>query len=583
MCCVHHQVLQNNRLHPSIPNRFIVGQRLAQCMHPLLPSGVHLKALETYDLIFNCIGPERLLAELTIYSNGLFPLLSYAAINVRPALLDLYERRLSRLGEGLKPALDGFLIGVLPGLEEGSEFFDRTDKLLSQIAESVGSSHFYGALWKCIMKNSSIRLPAISFIILHFNKKRPISEQSHIFGLCMPTLVRAICAALLDANILVQRAILDLLLICFPLHMNLKHEMEDAMASPGQRQSTDYGPGGPSSGATVISEASEAADAARATSATLKSPSRSSMPFPGSNSGQPLIHRYYFKRPELVAIITAALTVLLRRDLSLNRRLCAWFFGADSSSSSSTSSSASPSSSQQASGKNAASGVGSMFKQSSSTFLSSSNTIGGGASTSAAASSNSNQTNNSGENKTKKKKTIYFENNAKDLVLEAFKRCITVITFFRFCWDLSYHVLQFVVVEPRDGHHLDLAGHVDHQLVHPVHVAVRVVESYGCSKHHFDLIVAGQLDQFVVAPALGLQFASASEHHHLAPCVPAFVHHGHQLGDRHRLQRLLDLLAVSAADLHPRPARSGQSDFGDTGRRYSSVSLLTTKILALLT
>lgn len=411
-------MLQNNRLHPSIPNRFIVGQRLAQCMHPLLPSGVHLKALETYDLIFNCIGPERLLAELTIYSNGLFPLLSYAAINVRPALLDLYERRLSKLGEGLKPALDGFLIGVLPGLEEGSEFFDRTDKLLSQIAESVGASHFYGALWKCIMKNSSIRLPAISFIILHFNKKRPISEQSYIFGLCMPTLVRAICAALLDANILVQRAILDLLLTCFPLHMNLKHEMEDAMASPGQRQSTDYGPG--FSGVPMTSEASEI-DSSRAASATLKSPSRSSMAFPG-NSGQPLIHRYYFKRPELVAIITSALTVLLRRDLSLNRRLCAWFFGSDSTSSASASSSTMPSSAQHTTAKNAAT-AGAMFKQSSSTFLSSNNLINNASS---ASTTSSNQTNNSGESKTKKKKLVYFENNAKDLVLEAFKRCITV-------------------------------------------------------------------------------------------------------------------------------------------------------------
>ena len=56
-------------------------------MHPALPSGVHQKALETYDIIFKCMGTNRLAAELFIYSAGLFPLLANAAMNVRSALL----------------------------------------------------------------------------------------------------------------------------------------------------------------------------------------------------------------------------------------------------------------------------------------------------------------------------------------------------------------------------------------------------------------------------------------------------------------------------------------------------------------
>lgn len=39
-------------------------------MHPALPSGVHLKALETYDIIFRCMGTNRLAYELFIYSSG---------------------------------------------------------------------------------------------------------------------------------------------------------------------------------------------------------------------------------------------------------------------------------------------------------------------------------------------------------------------------------------------------------------------------------------------------------------------------------------------------------------------------------
>jgi hypothetical protein len=56
---------------------------------------------------------------------GLFPLLGHAAMNVRPSLLTVYETHFVPLGERLRPGLSGFLSGVLPGLEEGSDHFDR--------------------------------------------------------------------------------------------------------------------------------------------------------------------------------------------------------------------------------------------------------------------------------------------------------------------------------------------------------------------------------------------------------------------------------------------------------------------------
>ena len=39
--------------------KVVISKRLAQCMHPALPSGVHQKALETYDIIFKCMGTNR--------------------------------------------------------------------------------------------------------------------------------------------------------------------------------------------------------------------------------------------------------------------------------------------------------------------------------------------------------------------------------------------------------------------------------------------------------------------------------------------------------------------------------------------
>lgn len=64
------KVLRDHQRFPVIPRRIKISKRLAQCMHFALPSGVHLKALETYDTIFKCMGTNRLSHELFIYSAG---------------------------------------------------------------------------------------------------------------------------------------------------------------------------------------------------------------------------------------------------------------------------------------------------------------------------------------------------------------------------------------------------------------------------------------------------------------------------------------------------------------------------------
>lgn len=61
------QALQSNLRYSLLPQRLIIGKRLAQCLHPALPSGVHLKALETYEIIFKIIGTKWLAKDLFIY------------------------------------------------------------------------------------------------------------------------------------------------------------------------------------------------------------------------------------------------------------------------------------------------------------------------------------------------------------------------------------------------------------------------------------------------------------------------------------------------------------------------------------
>mgnify|MGYP001245568543 FL=1 len=257
------KVLLSHMKYPIIPRRIVISKRLAQCMHPALPSGVHLKALETYDIIFKCMGTNRLAQELFLYSAGLFPLLGHAAMNVRPNLLTVYETHFVPLGERLRPALNGLLAGVLLGLEEGSDHYERTNRLLESVCEAVQPLVFYASLWECIAVNPAIRLAAISFVLKHIDRKVPIMDQIQLFGSDPLVIVKAVCAALLDSSVLVQRCALDLLTLALPMHIEV-----------------------------------------------IK-----------------------FSHEDLVDVMAAATAVLLRRDMSLNRRLYNWLCGTYESSS----------------------------------------------------------------------------------------------------------------------------------------------------------------------------------------------------------------------------------------------------------
>ncbi|XP_051999915.1 protein dopey-1-like isoform X1 [Xyrauchen texanus] len=251
------KILQNNGKYQVVPKKLTIGKRLAQCLHPALPSGVHRKALETYEIIFKIIGPKRLARDLFLYSSGLFPLLSNAAMSVKPVLLGLYETYYLPLGKTLKPGLQGLLTGVLPGLEEGSEYYDRTNTLLEKVAVAVEQPAFYGALWGSILTSPAVRLPGVFFVLLHLNRKLSMEDQLYIIGSDIALMVEAVSTSVQDSSVLVQRSTLDLILFCFPFHMS---------------QAT---------------------------------------------------------RPDMIRILSAALHVVLRRDMSLNRRLYAWLLGFD--------------------------------------------------------------------------------------------------------------------------------------------------------------------------------------------------------------------------------------------------------------
>ncbi|CAI2294328.1 unnamed protein product [Caenorhabditis sp. 36 PRJEB53466] len=212
------KVIQSNAKFCTIPNRVTVAKRLSQCLHPALPMGVHLKALDTYKQIFEILGPSKLPECLYLFAVGLFPLMDHCGIKVKSELFTIFENYLVPLGTNLRPALPGFLGGVLLALEEGTEFYDRSFNLLDKVCVQVGERAFYACLWQAILGSPPVRLPAMIYVNARFDRLKSFDDQSNIVGDHVNHMVAALCATADDTGSpLVQRWLLDFLVSAFPL------------------------------------------------------------------------------------------------------------------------------------------------------------------------------------------------------------------------------------------------------------------------------------------------------------------------------------------------------------------------------
>lgn len=274
---------------PVVPHSTTVALRLAQCLNPALPSGVHQKALEVYGYIFATIGKDTLARDLHLYFPGLAPVLSFASLSVRPLFLSVFENHILRLdGAALRPALKAIILSLLPGLEDDtSEDFERMVAALKSLQKAVqehsdevtsakgnsGSSHFWQCLFLATITNASRRQGALAFLVRHLPKFGPPSRRNSLPPITADLsaeaeaaihpepglLIRCFESGLADSQLLIQRGFLDLLVTHLPLD------------SPVLQQRVG--------------------------------------------------------KEDLERLVASAAGVVSRRDMSLNRRLWAWFLG----------------------------------------------------------------------------------------------------------------------------------------------------------------------------------------------------------------------------------------------------------------
>lgn len=278
------RLLKTLHAHPDgitvIPRKYLVAKRLAQCMHPSLPSGVHQKALEVYKLIFRLIGKDGLAEDLAVYLPGVASTLTFASISVRSLFLSLIEEYVLELSTvALRPALKALILALLPGLEEeSSDEFEKTIQLLNQFKHVFGLVRLEQVFWQNLFLASITSPSRRQGVVVYLSRYLPrlgnaapdlipsVNDEDpkrvEVAAVTTPEpglLLRCFATGLSDEQTLIQRGFLDLLVTHLPLHASMFRQQ-------------------------VIAE-------------------------------------------DLQLIMSAAVGVVLRRDMSLNRRLWSWFMG----------------------------------------------------------------------------------------------------------------------------------------------------------------------------------------------------------------------------------------------------------------
>ena len=153
-----------------LTDRNTLAKRLAQCLNPECPGGVHEVVINIYNVLFQNILSKnngKLEDNLGIYCSGLFPFFSYASIPNKLLFLDnIVTSCLLKLDQNeLNLCLPGLLSSLIPGLDDNND--TTSQKIYStfdEIRKLVKKGVFYGTYWSLLLKNKSLRQSGIKYL-----------------------------------------------------------------------------------------------------------------------------------------------------------------------------------------------------------------------------------------------------------------------------------------------------------------------------------------------------------------------------------------------------------------------------------
>lgn len=110
-------------------------------------------------------------SDLGLVCSGLFGFYQFAAFEVKEMFLDLMENYFLKLKPELLISLSGFMVCLLPGVDDQNEYMSKTvERILRMAEEIVGTRIFFGTVWQTILKSPRTRMGGLKFIQRHIPK-----------------------------------------------------------------------------------------------------------------------------------------------------------------------------------------------------------------------------------------------------------------------------------------------------------------------------------------------------------------------------------------------------------------------------
>ena len=214
-----------------LSNRYFLSKRLAQCLNPECPGGVHEVVLDIYNVILHNIiskNEAKLMDNLGLYACGLFPFFQNASLTNKEKYLEIIVKNnlLCIDVNELILCLPGLLASIIPGLD------DNNDKMTQLIYETLNAiklrlkEHvFYGVYWTLLLRNRHIRTSGMKYLLEKTNKycdyeKLNLSKEDIIknyYPNINTVVINALCSVIEDNDIPTVRMGMDFIITRFPL------------------------------------------------------------------------------------------------------------------------------------------------------------------------------------------------------------------------------------------------------------------------------------------------------------------------------------------------------------------------------
>ena len=214
-----------------LSNRYLLSKRLAQCLNPECPSGVHDVVLEIYNVILHNIiskNEAKLMDNLGLYACGLFPFFTNATLANKTKYLNIIVKNnlLCIDINELILCLPGLLASIIPGLDDNNDkmtalIYETLDAIKLRIKEHT----FFGVYWTLILRNKHIRASGMKYLIEKTNKYQDYLnmklKKSDIIYNYYPNIntvvVNALCGVIEENDIPTVRMGMDFIITRFPL------------------------------------------------------------------------------------------------------------------------------------------------------------------------------------------------------------------------------------------------------------------------------------------------------------------------------------------------------------------------------